>query len=919
MGKTLKTIAIGAAMVGAAFVTGGAALIPAVTAGGVTAGATLATTTLGGLLLGTGVSTVLGGIAGALQGTPKMAEAQRGRLQVSIDPSTPRKMAFGRTAFATDLRYSEPSGQDDEYVDYIIACAAHAVHSIDEIWLEDRRAWTLSGGAQAPYVGYLTVNPRPEGTAANAIAINGGAKWGASRRLTGCAYVHLRIKRSGNSKKVESPLLNGLPSRVTIVGRGAKMYDPRFDGTVPGGSGPMRAHDQSTWAYSYGGVELGENPALQALWYQLGWRINGKLSVGLGIPPARLSLPSYIVSANLSDEPVALAAGGSEPRYRSAGLVADNDNPQTVLGEFAASCNAAMRDAVGRIAFDVRYNDLADFVALGDDDILAGADWDPEPSGAPMPNIARGRRTDPSDLSLYQLVDFPEVSVPSLDGIPRVSSRDYPLVKSAGQAQRLAKQSLQRAQYPGAFTAQFGYRAWACQVGRIVRLTYGPLGWTNKPFRVVAMTIGHDGIVPMELREENAAVYAWEAEDSPAVQPAEPTRFNPMASPLLAAVDAAGSTALWAQVSGPGKPDTYVVRAAGASATPPFGLGGVGLFAGDGTQISGLAGMYSVAVLHPTLHTWQVQSFNTHDLGQVAAMTAHLQNVAINLSGAPLVVYSWDEPSANRSEALKAIMYQHGGSAVGFGRNMAYRCAYALISTVNAGPGNGAEYYAQGDAGAWIDRSFSIVNGSVTVGNSPISDARDLIYTDGTPVQDLRPSQAGADMTASNVALGFANQGALATRSTVGTDHIELGAVTSLAGFGDFTGASWAGTGDWVTVAAQTITTAATDTVLVLGGGIARAEIASASGQMIEEAQLWMRVLRDGGIIRPEHIIAHGYGVPSALAIRGPLSVIDVDTPGPGPHTYSIQLRAIPGSAAYTWSSSGFVEDGGFVPVILKR
>jgi hypothetical protein len=32
-------------------------------------------------------------------------------------------MAFGRTAMATDIRYVEPSGTNQEYIDYIIAVA----------------------------------------------------------------------------------------------------------------------------------------------------------------------------------------------------------------------------------------------------------------------------------------------------------------------------------------------------------------------------------------------------------------------------------------------------------------------------------------------------------------------------------------------------------------------------------------------------------------------------------------------------------------------------------------------------------------------------------------------------------------------------------------------------------------------------
>ena len=278
--------------------------------------------------------------------SPKVSAAQRDRLFATIDPSTPRKSVLGATAMATDIRYEEWGGSDQEYLDRIIACASHKVQAIDEIWIEDKLAWTAGGGVQGSYVGYLTVNTRLEGTSANTIAINGGSKWGSSRRLTGCAYVHMRFKTTGNSKKAESPFASSIPQRLTIKGKGALMYDPRKDSSV-GGSGTQRANDQTTWAWV--SDDVGNNPALQILWYMLGWRINGKLAVGRGIPPARIDMASFIAAANLCDESVALAAGGTERRYRSAGVVSEADAATAVLEALVATCAGTIRDAGGKL------------------------------------------------------------------------------------------------------------------------------------------------------------------------------------------------------------------------------------------------------------------------------------------------------------------------------------------------------------------------------------------------------------------------------------------------------------------------------------------------------------------------------------------------------------------------------------------
>ncbi|KAK0340466.1 hypothetical protein LTR94_030383, partial [Friedmanniomyces endolithicus] len=217
---------------------------------------------------------------------------------------------------ATDLRDQEWSA-DQSYLHRFVVSAAHRVSAIREIWFDDKQAWTSAGGVQAEFAGYLEVTPVLEGSAANAINI--GPRMGSSRRFTGCAYVHFRYKLTGNGKKGESPFSSSIPTRVTIIGDGIPTYDPRLDSTVPGGSGPMRADDQSTWAWN---ANASRNPAIATLNYLLGWRIRNPvsgrwlLSVGKGMPPARIDLASFITAANLCDEPVAKASGGTEPRYR---------------------------------------------------------------------------------------------------------------------------------------------------------------------------------------------------------------------------------------------------------------------------------------------------------------------------------------------------------------------------------------------------------------------------------------------------------------------------------------------------------------------------------------------------------------------------------------------------------------------------
>ena len=595
MGKVLKGVAIAAAFVALAYVTGGLSVVAAGTAGAATvAGVTFTTTFLGGMLISMGAAALLTGISQQFLGA-KIPKTQLSRLNVSLDPSTPRKVVFGTTAMPLDLRYHESSGTDQEYVDYIIAVAAHKVASITEIWFEEKQAWTLAGGVTGTYSGYLTVAVRTEGTAGNYISINGGGKWGSSRRLTGCAYLHLRIKRTGVDKKAESPLVGGLPSRVTVIGDGAPLYDPRKDSTVPGGSGTHRATDQSTWG-AYTNADDTDNPALQLLWWMLGWEINGKLSVGCGIPYNRIDMASFITAANICDENVTLAIGGTQKRYRTSGTASDSDDRSDIINNLLISMNGTLRDNGGKLTVTAMKNDLADYVlTFNENDMYGEFDWQQTRGLTENYNIVRGRYVDPSSNSLYQMVDYPEIGFAAPDGIERVMSVDLPYVEDGRRAQRIAKQVLQRNQYRGMFSTTFSAKALGCQVGDIVRVSLETLGWSNKLFRVVSQEIRFDGQVPMALIEENAAIYAWDADDVTPITPTAPTIYNPLNSPFILGIDVAGTTADWSAIvdDNGDKPEDNATRNVNRG---EWSASSIEYFVGDFVQREGPT--YSVTVAH---------------------------------------------------------------------------------------------------------------------------------------------------------------------------------------------------------------------------------------------------------------------------------------------------------------------------------
>lgn len=485
----------------------------------------------GGLTLG----------ATLLQKKPQVPGSQVDRLNASIDPRAPRKTVLGSTALATDVRYQEWYGANQEYCAWVVALASHRIQSVDQIWINDDLAWTSAGGPQGKFVGYFSVpNIVLEGSAST-ITVGTSGKWNGSCRLTGCAYAHMVFRTTGLSKKAESPFSSGIPSRITIIGKGAMLYDVRRDGTA-GGSGPMRATDPTTWRYvADDGAEIGENLALLILRVLLGTTINGRLATGCGLPPKRLNLASFLVAANQCDELVGRSAGGTEPRYRGSGVLSEGDDPRTILDALCAACNGRLRDTGGRLSLVIMHNDLA-LAALDEglnaDDVVGPFTWNPDPSMESTPNVVRGKYTDASPNSLYQLLPYPDVSVPNNTGIERAMSLDLAVIESPSQAQRVAKQALQRKQYDRSFTAPFDIRAWKYPVGSPVPFTFPPLGFDRQIFRVAEQEVGPGGVCNMTLSFETDEIYRWDADDREPVRAAAPVIYDPTKAALVQAIDA---------------------------------------------------------------------------------------------------------------------------------------------------------------------------------------------------------------------------------------------------------------------------------------------------------------------------------------------------------------------------------------------
>lgn len=133
---------------------------------------------------------------------------------------------------------------------------------------------TLDGSGtvtQASYRGAVHIHTRPGSASQTAIAQLTAKfpQWTVNHRQRGCA--HAALICDPVKQEHFSEVYNGREPAYTQVRKAVKVYDPRLDSTFPGGSGPQRLSDTSTWGWSDNGPLVIADYAAHPDGYGLGY------------------------------------------------------------------------------------------------------------------------------------------------------------------------------------------------------------------------------------------------------------------------------------------------------------------------------------------------------------------------------------------------------------------------------------------------------------------------------------------------------------------------------------------------------------------------------------------------------------------------------------------------------------------------
>jgi len=415
----------------------------------------------------------------------------------------PKTVIYGRARTGGQIVYTEDQGKDNILLWMCFVVAGHEVEEIETVYADGKVVATSNGPGVNGYMVRPSGNPFGDNILAWSVHGNrysafipstnvdydddsydgtfSPPSWTSSHRLSYQSYVWINLifdkETFGDS---------GLP-RFTFDVKGKNdLYDPRT-----GVSG-----------YS-------DNQAL-AMLDVLRWDRMFDES------DSAIDLPSFISAANAADDLVASGVGTTEKRYTVNGTFKLQAIPLEILKSIASAGAATPYFDVASGKWSVSPGVYEPPVlSLDESDLVGGLPFQVGPPKNSRNNVAKGTYID-ADQN-FEAVGFEELYISEYvaDDLEVLeNSYDFPWTNSGTMARRLAKIDIERNRFGISLKAVCKFKAIVLTPGDRVSLSISRLGWSPKVFRVESVEISFESGVALELREDAAAIYAWEEGDA---------------------------------------------------------------------------------------------------------------------------------------------------------------------------------------------------------------------------------------------------------------------------------------------------------------------------------------------------------------------------------------------------------------------
>tara|TARA_R100000773_G_scaffold11882_1_gene10972 strand:+ start:12492 stop:15371 length:2880 start_codon:yes stop_codon:yes gene_type:complete len=443
---------------------------------------------------------VLSGISMALQKKPKINPqgSMAARSQMVKQPLISRKIVYGRQKVSGGIVYMKTTGKS-EFLHMIVAIASNELNSIEKIFFNDDEL-TLdgSGNVTAPsqYAGkaqVLTGLGRDDQLsnatiALNTFGFNSPSGVNTNDRFRGIAYIYAKLTYDTDA------FPNGIPNISAIV-QGKKVLDTRTSATA-----------------------FSSNPVLILRDYLTDTKY------GLGSAASEIDTTSFNAAANVCDEDVALAAGGTENRYEAHGVIDTENQPKQIIEEILSSMAGSLYYSGGKWYVKAgAYS--APSETITEDDLMGAITINTKPSRRDNFNAVKGVFL-PAEDGNFQPTDYTPITSGTFqtedNGEQVFTNLDLPFTQSSSMAQRIAKINLFKARQQLTMTLPCKLTAFRHNVGDTIMVTLDRFGFSSKVFEIVnwqfASSVSDDGSatlgVDLTVRELASSVYDWSAEET---------------------------------------------------------------------------------------------------------------------------------------------------------------------------------------------------------------------------------------------------------------------------------------------------------------------------------------------------------------------------------------------------------------------
>ncbi len=305
--------------------------------------------------------------------------------------------------------------------------------------------------------------------------------------------------------RVRQQLYSGFPTVLFEVS-GIPLYDPRKDTSV-GGSGAHRWANKATW-------EPSNNPFVQIYNIMRGIQITSTEAWGGRATASDVPLSTWFTAMNACDAATPLAAGGTEPMYRSGIEVFGNDEPASVIEELLKAAAGDLCDIGG--IWKARAGGVALPVYMFTDDdviITQSGTFDPFPAGlSGVYNAAVA--TYPEPISTYETETSPQMLFADYEAQDRgqrlPASLSLPSVPYTNQVQRLCDGYVRDNRKFRRHSVPMPPQAMLLEPLDATAWTSDRNGYVGKVFEVEEIRDDiMSGLQGVSMRERDPADYSW--------------------------------------------------------------------------------------------------------------------------------------------------------------------------------------------------------------------------------------------------------------------------------------------------------------------------------------------------------------------------------------------------------------------------